>query len=88
MYVENELNKSWKWILGIASALLLLPQLAMPELTSSEALYGLIARNANLSGDLFSTAPQGHEVNHGHLYPWLVSFFGIFGVNEFNRSHR
>jgi 4-amino-4-deoxy-L-arabinose transferase-like glycosyltransferase len=83
MYIEKELNKSWKWILGLASALLLLPQLAMPELTSDEALYGMIARNAHNTGDYFSTVSQGLKVSTGHLYPWLVNCFGLFGVNEF-----
>jgi 4-amino-4-deoxy-L-arabinose transferase-like glycosyltransferase len=83
MYVENELNRSWKWILGIAGALLLLPQLAMPELTASEALYGMIARNAFDTGDIFSTVAQGQAIQKGHLFPWLVNFFGIMGVNEF-----
>ena len=59
MYVENELNRSWKWILGIAGALLLLPQLAMPELTASEALYGMIARNAFETGDILNTSDVG-----------------------------
>ncbi|MCM8528592.1 MAG: glycosyltransferase family 39 protein, partial [Lentisphaeraceae bacterium] len=83
MYTENELNHSWKWILGTVSALLLLPQLAMKELTKSEALYGLMARNANQSGNIFSTIAGGQPVNEGHLYPWIVNFFGMFGVNEF-----
>ncbi|MCM8541589.1 MAG: glycosyltransferase family 39 protein [Lentisphaeraceae bacterium] len=83
MYTENELNHSWKWLLGTVSALLLLPQLAMKELTKSEALYGLMARNANENGNIFSTVAGGQPVNEGHLYPWIVNFFGMFGVNEF-----
>ena len=65
------------------SALLLLPQLAMRELKSSEALFGMIARNANLTGNIFSTVAEGQPVNEGHLYPWIVNIFGMFGVNEF-----
>jgi len=83
MYTENELNHSWKWLLGIVSGLLLLPQLAMKELTSSESFYGLIARSANESGNIFSTVAQGQAVEAGHLYPWIVNFFAMFGVNEF-----
>ena len=83
MYTENELNHSWKWLLGIVSGLLLLPQLAMKELTSSESFYGLIARSAYNSGNIFSTVAQGQHVEAGHLYPWIVNFFGMFGVNEF-----
>ena len=67
----------------MVSALLLLPQLAMKELTKSEALYGLMARNANETGNIFSTVAAGQVVNEGHLYPWIVNFFGMFGVNEF-----
>ncbi|MCM8541504.1 MAG: hypothetical protein NE328_14650, partial [Lentisphaeraceae bacterium] len=74
MYTENELNHSWKWLLGTVSALLLLPQLAMKELTKSEALYGLMARNANENGNIFSTVAGGQPVNEGHLYPWIVNF--------------
>ena len=83
MYTEKELNHSWKWLLGIVSGLLLLPQLAMKELTSSESFYGLMARSANETGNIFSTVSQGQAAQAGHLYPWIVNFFGMFGVNEF-----
>jgi 4-amino-4-deoxy-L-arabinose transferase-like glycosyltransferase len=83
MYVENELNKSWKWILGMVSAMLLLPQLAMKELTKSEAIYGMMSRHSLDTGNIFSTVAQGQLIEEGHLFPWLVNFFGLFGVNEF-----
>ena len=83
MYVENELNKSWKWILTLAGALLLLPQLAMREVTSSEAIYGLMAQHAHFTGNIFSTVTQGELVEEGHLFPWLVNLFSIFGASEF-----
>ncbi|MCM8535553.1 MAG: glycosyltransferase family 39 protein [Lentisphaeraceae bacterium] len=83
MYTENELNKSWKWMLFLVSAMLLLPQLAMKELTSSEAAYGMMSRHAFYSGNIFSTVTQGVLIEEGHLFPWLVNLCGMLGVNEF-----
>ncbi|NQZ58368.1 MAG: glycosyltransferase family 39 protein [Lentisphaeraceae bacterium] len=83
MYTENELNKSWKWILGLVSALLLLPQLAMRELTNTEALYGTVARNAVESGNYLNTLAYGRQLDEGLLYPWIINFFGTLGINEF-----
>lgn len=67
----------------MVGAMLLLPQLAMREVTSTEAVYGLMAQHAYHTGNIFSTVTQGILIEEGHLFPWLVNFFSQFGTSEF-----
>ena len=70
-------------MLGLVSALLLLPQLAMRELTNTEALYGSVARKAVESGNYLNTMAYNRQLDDGLLYPWMVNLFGVLGINEF-----
>ena len=78
MYKEKDLNKSWKWLLILASCAVLLPQLSIIELHNDEAVFGHLARGIQYNQSLFFPSYYGETTSILPLYPSLIAFFDLF----------
>ena len=78
MYKEKDLNKSWKWLLILATCAVLLPQLGIIELQNDEAIHGHLARGIQHNKNIFFPSYYGETTSILPLYPALIALFDLF----------
>ena len=84
MFIEAKSPKYWGTICLLIFLTLTIPNSWLPELESSEAIYALIAKDIQESGDHFNTRLQGNPITIPPLTSWLLSaFFKVLPINEF-----
>ena len=80
IYTEKELGRYWPLILLTAISLIFLPQIALFELSGTEAAFSQVAQDLTNGQSVGTPSLQGQYVDTRPLYPILISLFS-FGAS-------